>query len=68
METLNKEGIREKLLEYYEQHYSANIMSLCLVGDHSLDTLESLAVEHFSDIINKNLSLKDFTIGPPLYD
>ena len=43
-------------------------MSLCLVGNHPIETLEELAVEHFSDIQNKDLVLKDFTTGEPLYD
>ena len=60
--------IRQKLLTYYDEHYSANIMALCLVGNHSLDTLEQYAVEHFSEVANKNLTLKDFTAGPPLFD
>lgn len=60
--------IREKLLKYYDEHYSANLMSLCLVGNHSIDTLEQLAVDNFSEITNKDLVLKDFTAGPALYD
>lgn len=67
-QTLNVPDIREKLLHYYDQHYSANLMSLCLVGNHSIETLEELAIEHFSEIENKNLKLKDFTKGEPLYD
>ena len=43
-------------------------MSLCLVGNHSIDLLEELAVEHFSGIQNKSLTLKDFTNGEPLFD
>ena len=39
LQTLNKPNIRELLLQYYESHYSANIMSLCLAGNYSLDQL-----------------------------
>ena len=43
-------------------------MSLCLVGNYNIDTLEQYAVEHFSGVVNKDLLLRDFTDGPPLYD
>ena len=57
------------MLKYYNEHYSANLMALCLVGNHSIDQLEEMAVEHFSAIENKNLELKDFIgMGEPLYD
>ena len=74
LESLNIPDIREKLLKYYDDHYSANLMSLCLVGNHSIDTLEALAIEHFSAIENKDLELRDFKKeiesegGAPLYD
>ena len=56
-------------MKYYGEHYSANLMALCLVGNHPIDTLEEMAVEHFSEIENKNLQLKDFiAAGEPLYD
>lgn len=56
------------LLKYYDEHYSANLMALCLVGNHSVDTLEQYAVEHFSGVENKDLTPIDFTKGDPLYD
>ena len=40
LESLNIPGIRDKLLTYYGEHYSANLMALCLVGNHQLDDLE----------------------------
>ena len=60
--------IREQLLRYYDQHYSANLMSLCLVGNHSIDDLQEMAVEHFSGIENKDLTLTDYTQGELPYD
>lgn len=44
LQTLNKPNIHKLLLEYYESHYSANLMSLCLVANYSLDQLEDLAI------------------------
>ena len=59
--TLNVPNIREKLLEYYDAHYSSNLMTLCVVGNESLDSLQSMVVEHFSEITNRELPLRDFT-------
>jgi insulysin len=40
LSTLNIPNIREHLLNFYDKHYSSNLMTLCLVGNHSLDTLQ----------------------------
>ena len=47
-ETLDVPHVREWMIKYYQEHYSANIMSLCLVGNHSLDALQAFAVDNFS--------------------
>jgi insulysin len=36
-------------------------MNLVMVGRHSLDDLEKLAVDNFSEVVNKNVILKDFS-------
>ena len=46
-------NIRDFLLKFYEQNYSANIMKLAILGREDLDTLESWATEFFSDIPNR---------------
>lgn len=43
-------------------------MALCLVGNHPVDKLEELAIEHFSEVVNKDLPDRDFTKEDPLYD
>lgn len=45
-----KEGIdvRDELLKWYDKHYSANIMKLCVLGCESLDQLTQWVVEKFS--------------------
>lgn len=68
LQSLQVPNIREQLLKYYGEHYSANLMSLCLVGNHSIEALEAMAVENFSDIENKNHALTDFTKSDPLFD
>ena len=61
LETLKIPTIREDLLKFHDQYYSSNIMSLVMVGKHSLEELEKLAVENFSEVVNKDVKLKDFS-------
>ncbi|QFU22147.1 insulinase family protein [Shewanella eurypsychrophilus] len=48
--------LREELLDFYQTHYSSNIMTLCLVAPVSLTKLEKLAEHYFSKIINRQLT------------
>ena len=48
-------NIREHLLKFYANCYSANIMKLAILGRESLDTLESWVRELFSDVPNRDL-------------
>lgn len=52
----DRETLRNELLDFYQAHYSANLMTLCLVAPRSLDELESLAKEFFGGIKNKQLT------------
>lgn len=60
-ETLNnqpiKDGIdvRDVLIEFHKSHYSANLMSLVILGKEDLDQLAVWAINYFSDISNSNL-------------
>uniref|UniRef100_A0A1I7Y0H4 Insulin-degrading enzyme-like 1, peroxisomal n=1 Tax=Steinernema glaseri TaxID=37863 RepID=A0A1I7Y0H4_9BILA len=61
MEIPKSKGIdvRQELLKFHEKYYSSNIMSLCLIGNQSLDDLEELAMSLPLHLIpNKNVSLK----------
>ncbi|KAJ3687007.1 hypothetical protein LUZ61_016171 [Rhynchospora tenuis] len=44
--------IREELLKFYSENYSANLMNLTVYGKESLDNLQSLVESLFSDITN----------------
>ncbi len=46
---------RDELIAFYERHYSANRMTLAMLGTASLDRLEALAREKFSPIENRNV-------------
>ncbi len=46
---------RETLVRFYKQHYSANIMALVVLGRESLDQLENMVTERFSQIPDRDL-------------
>lgn len=54
-------NIREIVIEFYYKYYSANIMSLVVIGNNSLDELESSVKESFSSVKNINLTLPLFS-------
>ncbi len=67
LETLRRPGVRDALVRFHDANYSANLMTLALVGKHPLDTMEKWASECFSDVQNKDLSVLD-TSYPVAYD
>ncbi|KAK4230885.1 UCH-domain-containing protein [Podospora fimiseda] len=48
-------NVRDKFIEFYQKHYSANRMKVCVLGREPLDLLQSWVVEYFAPIVNKNL-------------
>ena len=57
--------IRDELLEFYQQHYSANEMTLALIGNYDLDLLETWVKEKFSAIPKRSVVVK--SPRPALY-
>lgn len=53
--------IRDELLKFYKDSYSANLMKLCILGKEDLDTLSEWAYELFKDVSNTDRPL-------PVYD
>lgn len=51
-------SLRDALLKFYAEHYSANTMRLVILGKESLAELENLARTKFSAIKNRNLKHK----------
>ena len=45
----------EELINFYNNHYSANRMGLALLSTHSLDDMEAWTRQYFSDIRDHNL-------------
>lgn len=55
LETLKQDNIVEKLLEFHNRYYSANIMSLAVLGKESTEELEAWVTEIFSLVPNKEI-------------
>ncbi|CAF2145915.1 unnamed protein product [Rotaria magnacalcarata] len=56
--------IREVLLDFHKAEYSSNRMSLAVLGNQSLDELQSLVVKIFKDVPNKKLKKKQYACDP----
>ncbi|XP_065170967.1 insulin-degrading enzyme isoform X2 [Atheta coriaria] len=56
--------VRDELLKFHAQWYSANIMSLAVLGKESLDELEAMVVELFADVENKNVEAPSWPVHP----
>ena len=52
LNTLKFDSIRNDLLKFYNSYYSANLMKLVVYSSHSLEELEKMAIEKFSDVPN----------------
>ncbi len=48
-------SIRDDLIQFYETHYSANLMSLVVIGPDSTESLHRLAEQTFSAVPDRHL-------------
>ncbi|KAL5269357.1 hypothetical protein ACHWQZ_G002997 [Mnemiopsis leidyi] len=51
--TLNRTDIQDRLWEFYDRYYSANLITVAIIGNETLDTLQEWAEEIFTAIPNK---------------
>ncbi len=58
--------VRDDLLKFYGQHYSANRMTLVVLAPNSLDELESMVTSRFEAVDNKNAEQP--VHGQPLFE
>ncbi|MBZ5486976.1 insulinase family protein [Halomonas aquamarina] len=58
--------LRERVIDFYHDHYDANVMNLAVVAPQPLDTLEAWVVERFADIPDNGLDVP--VIDAPLVD
>ncbi|VVC86828.1 unnamed protein product [Leptidea sinapis] len=56
--------VRKALLEFHNKWYSANIMTMIVVGKESLDDLEKLVVDLFSSVEDKSVSAPSWPDHP----
>ncbi len=59
------EHLRDQLLRFYADYYSASLMTLVVIGKEPLADLESMVVQRFSAIANSNKQVSD--IEEPLF-
>ncbi|KAI4457938.1 nardilysin [Holotrichia oblita] len=60
----NGVNVREALLKFHSTWYSSNIMSLAVLGKESLDELENIVVELFSEVENKDVEAPQWNEYP----
>jgi insulysin len=51
--------LREQLIEFYNKYYSANQMTLAVVGPQSIDSLKEMVSQAFADIPNSDVPLPE---------
>src|SRR3990170_6529908 len=64
IDTLKKDDIRNKLIDFYNYHYSSNLMKLALISNKNLDEIEKIVRNIFSSIPNKNLKREKYKFYP----
>lgn len=66
LETLSDNAnskIRDDLISFYEQQYSANKMTLAVLGKQPLAELKKLVTKYFSDVANRELDTDKITVN-----
>ncbi|XP_028391087.1 insulin-degrading enzyme-like [Dendronephthya gigantea] len=56
--------VQKALLEFHEKYYSANMMSLTVIGQESLNELMDLVFRLFNPVINCNVNIPIFEYHP----
>jgi insulysin len=58
-ETLrHDQAMRDRLVDFFTAYYSSNVMNLAILSTSDLDTLQKTVEEQFSDIVDRNVSLR----------
>lgn len=56
--------VRDALLQFYADHYSANLMTLVVIGREPLDQLQAMVTTRFSEVPNRERPRPAFAIPP----
>ncbi|MFD2191126.1 insulinase family protein [Pistricoccus aurantiacus] len=59
-------SLRERVIDFYENHYGAGVMNLVVIAPQPLDELEALVRDNFSEVPNRGLERE--TIEAPLVE
>lgn len=65
LETLSSGNVRDDMLDFYQQHYSASRMSLVVVGNYPLDELADMVRQRFAMVANNGSQAEP--INEPLF-
>ncbi|KAG7377289.1 hypothetical protein PHYPSEUDO_011930 [Phytophthora pseudosyringae] len=57
--------VREALLKFYQEFYSASIMRLVVYGKEDVETLSKWVLEYFAEVPNSGRGSPDFDDEPP---
>ncbi len=66
LEDRENQSLRADLVEFYREHYSANLMTLVVVAPQSTDALKAMVTEMFSAVPNH--SARPLKIEQPLFN
>ena len=66
LETLDKEDIREKLIEFYNQYYTTDNISICIASSKSFDELKTIINSTFGKI-KKSSCQNKLEFNKPFY-
>ena len=58
LKTLKKPNVREELLKFHQQYYSANIMNVVMLSNKPLSELKKMAEKYFNPVEDKNVKRK----------
>lgn len=53
-------SVHERVKQFYDEHYSASLMTLAVFGRHGIEDLEDLVRKNFDSVENKNLKPAQF--------
>ncbi len=55
--------LRTSLLDFYNKHYSSNIMGLVVLGKESLDDLQKMVEQKFSAVPNRHVKIQETQVS-----
>lgn len=65
LQSTDEQGLRNQLLAFYKQYYSANLMTLTVIGRESLGDLEKMVVDKFAAVANAQRRIE--RVAEPLF-